>query len=77
MLFDYDNPTHEKCPIVGFKVGNGIKRISVPGDRVNDRVQRWLNSPGKLPRIVRINSLAIPRFVVNSTAGNASQLLFP
>ena len=75
VVFDYDNPTHSECQIVGFKVGKRIKHITVPGERVNERVRQWRQT-GNFPCIVRV-TFTIMKAITNLATGNTSRLPFP
>jgi hypothetical protein len=45
IVFDYDNPGHGDCRVLGFKIKQYIKPRSVPATWVHESVNTWKNYP--------------------------------
>ncbi len=57
IAFDYDNPGHDECSVVGFRVGtkrNRITRLAVPAKDIHERIRA---SRGLFPTLVSLSNL--------------------
>lgn len=45
IVFDYDNPDHNDCRVMAFKVRRHIKPIFVPATEVHKQVKSWKSYP--------------------------------
>ncbi len=54
IVFYYDNPGHDECKVVGFRVGtkrNRITPLAVPAEDIHKRVRAWR---GRFPTLVSL-----------------------